>query len=73
MRRSTVILLMTALAITLISEKVMANGAKTASERVIIGMATDANGLGDGSFNDGVYAGLKKVEDESRRQLPYLH
>lgn len=34
------------------------------SERVIIGMATDANGLGDGSFNDGVYAGLKKAEDE---------
>jgi len=64
MRRSTVILLMTALAITLISEKVMANGAKTVSERVIIGMATDANGLGDGSFNDGVYAGLKKAEDE---------
>lgn len=34
------------------------------TERVIIGMATDANGLGDGSFNDGVYAGLKQAEDE---------
>jgi basic membrane protein A and related proteins len=33
-------------------------------ERVIVGMATDANGLGDGSFNDGVYAGLKQAEDE---------
>ncbi len=32
--------------------------------KLIVGMATDANGLGDGSFNDGVYAGLKKAEDE---------
>ncbi len=36
---------------------------KTA-KKLIVGMATDANGLGDGSFNDGVYAGLKQAEDE---------
>ncbi len=33
-------------------------------KKIIVGMATDANGLGDGSFNDGVYAGLKQAEDE---------
>ncbi len=33
-------------------------------KKIIVGMATDANGLGDGSFNDGVYAGLKQAEEE---------
>lgn len=39
-------------------------GSSAESEKPIIGMATDANGLGDGSFNDGVYAGLKRAEEE---------
>jgi len=44
---------------------VFAGGAQEAATgKPIIGMATDANGLGDGSFNDGVYAGLKKAEEE---------
>lgn len=32
--------------------------------RPMVAMTTDANGLGDGSFNDGVWAGLKKAEAE---------
>jgi len=63
MKKSIVIFLLTALAISL-----GATGGKAAGgavqERIIVGMATDANGLGDGSFNDGVYAGLKRAEDE---------
>jgi len=30
----------------------------------IVAMCTDTNGLGDGSFNDGVWAGLKKADTE---------
>jgi len=30
----------------------------------VAAMTTDANGLGDGSFNDGVWAGLKRAESE---------
>lgn len=45
--------------------KVVAEAAPEATpERIIVGMATDVAGLGDGSFNDGVYAGLKRAEDE---------
>ncbi len=42
----------------------LASGAQESNKKPIIGMATDTNGLGDGSFNDGVYSGLKKAEDE---------
>lgn len=63
MKKSIVILFLTALAINLGAAG--SKGAEEAvQESVIIGMATDANGLGDGSFNDGVYAGLKRAEDE---------
>jgi len=30
----------------------------------MIGMVTDVGGLGDGSFNDGCYAGMKQAEEE---------
>lgn len=39
------------------------NGAEAGSG-AIVGMATDTGGLGDKSFNDGVYEGLKKAESE---------
>lgn len=35
-----------------------------ADKKMIVGMATDVNGLGDGSFNDGVYAGMKQAAEE---------
>ena len=34
------------------------------SAKPLVAMTTDTNGLGDGSFNDGVYAGLKRAEAE---------
>ncbi len=49
------------------SESSQQSGSSSTNEtakKLIVGMATDANGLGDGSFNDGVYAGLKQAEDE---------
>jgi len=38
--------------------------AKETEEKVLISMATDVGGLGDKSFNDGCYDGLKKAADE---------
>ncbi len=38
--------------------------AASAQGKPLVAMTTDANGLGDGSFNDGVWAGLKKAEAE---------
>jgi len=65
MRKLTVVLLVTALAVPLLAVgERETSRTEAAQKRVIVGMATDANGLGDGSFNDGVYAGLKKAEDE---------
>jgi len=63
MKKATVFLLTAALAAAMVYGTGESAG-RAAQKRVIIGMATDANGLGDGSFNDGVYAGLKKAEDE---------
>ncbi|VDA99728.1 Nucleoside ABC transporter, periplasmic nucleoside-binding protein [Olavius algarvensis spirochete endosymbiont] len=63
MRKLTVIFLLSIPAIALSGAGSKAVGTAV-QERIIVGMATDANGLGDGSFNDGVYAGLKKAEDE---------
>jgi basic membrane protein A len=34
------------------------------SKKIVAGMATDVGGLGDGSFNDGSYAGIKKAQSE---------
>jgi basic membrane protein A and related proteins len=34
------------------------------SSKPFVAMTTDQNGLGDGSFNDGVYAGIKRAESE---------
>lgn len=34
------------------------------SSMPLVGMVTDVGGLGDGSFNDGCYAGMKQAEDE---------
>ncbi len=34
------------------------------SSMLLVGMVTDVGGLGDGSFNDGCYAGMKQSEDE---------
>ena len=35
-----------------------------AQSKPLVAMTTDTNGLGDGSFNDGVYAGLQRAEKE---------
>ena len=42
------------------------SGAMAGGKKTIVGMATDVNGLGDGSFNDGVYAGMKQLADEGK-------
>lgn len=55
MKRALIALLVMAL--------VLATGA-SAQAKTFAAMTTDANGLGDGSFNDGVWAGLKKAEAE---------
>lgn len=47
----------------LVMALVLATGA-AAQGKTFAAMTTDANGLGDGSFNDGVWAGLKKAEAE---------
>lgn len=36
----------------------------TGGKKIIAAMATDVGGLGDGSFNDGSYAGIKKAQAE---------
>ena len=41
---------------------VAAAGLGAQGAKPFVAMTTDQNGLGDGSFNDGVYAGLKKAE-----------
>ncbi|MDC7223184.1 MAG: BMP family ABC transporter substrate-binding protein, partial [Spirochaetales bacterium] len=38
------------------------DSAKAAEKTMIAAMATDVGGLGDGSFNDGSYAGIQKAE-----------
>ncbi|MEW6114790.1 MAG: BMP family ABC transporter substrate-binding protein, partial [Thermodesulfobacteriota bacterium] len=48
----------------LVLSLVFALGAGAQSAKPFVAMTTDANGLGDGSFNDGVWAGLKKAEAE---------
>ena len=50
-------LIASAVAAALLSAGMGAQAAKP-----LAAMTTDANGLGDGSFNDGVWAGLKKAE-----------
>ncbi len=53
------------LALAVVCGGLFASGSQEkADSKPIIGMATDTNGLGDGSFNDGVYSGLKRAEDE---------
>lgn len=42
------------------------------SPKLFVAMTTDANGLGDGSFNDGVWAGLKKAEAEGLARVKVL-
>lgn len=58
--------LMVLLVLTLASFAVFANGAGegSGSGDMIAAMATDTGGLGDGSFNDGSYAGLQMAEAE---------
>ncbi|HUI69371.1 MAG TPA: BMP family ABC transporter substrate-binding protein [Spirochaetia bacterium] len=56
MKRALILAVVIAAALTM---SVGAQGAKP-----LVAMTTDTNGLGDGSFNDGVYAGLKRAEAE---------
>ena len=49
----------------------LAHGAG-AQDRPFVAMTTDANGLGDGSFNDGVWAGLKKAEADGLAPVKVL-
>ncbi len=56
MRRAFILALVMAVALT------VSVGAQSA--KPMVAMTTDTNGLGDGSFNDGVYAGLKRAETE---------
>lgn len=44
----------------------------TASEKPLVAMATDANGLGDGSFNDGVWAGLQQAQTDGLAEVRVL-
>ncbi len=55
------VLIVAAILVPLIMTSAMAGGKK-----MIVGMATDVNGLGDGSFNDGVYAGMKQLADKGK-------
>lgn len=43
-----------------------------AQDKPYVAMTTDTNGLGDGSFNDGVWAGLKKAEADGLAQVKVL-
>ncbi|HEY9593795.1 MAG TPA: BMP family ABC transporter substrate-binding protein, partial [Spirochaetia bacterium] len=43
-----------------------------AQAKPFVAMTTDANGLGDGSFNDGVWAGLKKAETDGLATVKVL-
>jgi basic membrane protein A len=42
------------------------------SAKPFVAMCTDTNGLGDGSFNDGVWAGLKKAEGKGLATVKVL-
>ncbi|MBU0927968.1 MAG: BMP family ABC transporter substrate-binding protein [Spirochaetes bacterium] len=46
--------------------------AEKAKEPPLVAMTTDANGLGDGSFNDGVWAGLQKAEADGLAKAKVL-
>lgn len=46
------------------AEEKAAEAPKLPGEGVMVGMATDVGGLGDKSFNDGAWEGLKKAEEE---------
>ncbi len=46
------------------AEEKAAEEEKLPGEGMLAGMATDVGGLGDKSFNDGAWAGLKKAEEE---------
>ena len=39
------------------------------SSMPLVGMVTDVGGLGDRSFNDGCYAGMKQAEDEGMAKV----
>ena len=56
MKRALILALIIGVALT------VSLGAQSA--KPLVAMTTDTNGLGDGSFNDGVYAGLKRAEAE---------
>ena len=56
--------LVKAVAVVILLIPLVFSNALADGKKIIVGMATDVNGLGDGSFNDGVYAGLKKAENE---------
>lgn len=43
-----------------------------AQSKPFVAMVTDSNGLGDGSFNDGVWAGLKKAEADGLAKVKVL-
>jgi basic membrane protein A len=71
-----------ALMLTVTIGMVMATGAgEGGGEMIMASMATDVGGLGDGSFNDGSYAGLQMAEEkgiaaisviESKQQTDYI-
>lgn len=52
------------LVIALVFAVIATAGLGAQAAKPFVAMTTDQNGLGDGSFNDGVYAGLKKADAE---------
>jgi len=62
--KKAVVMLLIAAFVTTVAYGAGESAEEVSQKRIIVGMATDANGLGDGSFNDGVYAGLKRAEEE---------
>lgn len=60
MKKTIIISLMVLLAFSL----VMIGCEEKAEGKMIAAMATDVGGLGDGSFNDGSYAGIQQAETE---------
>lgn len=52
------------LIVALVFAVIVTAGLGAQDTKPFVAMTTDQNGLGDGSFNDGVYAGLKKADAE---------
>ncbi|MDC7223159.1 MAG: BMP family ABC transporter substrate-binding protein, partial [Spirochaetales bacterium] len=62
MKKALVILAIAVLVFAGCNKSESSDSAKAAEKTMIAAMATDVGGLGDGSFNDGSYAGIQKAE-----------